>query len=82
MEYAYCKDSTVESGLIIKNYVTRTSMMSSTTSALEAPVTTNCAALEAFRMGYVKVILCGGGFGESAMEATSFSFSWSYAVEK
>nr|GMC64701.1 hypothetical protein Iba_chr02dCG7390 [Ipomoea batatas] len=45
-------------------------------SALDAPGTTRAMFAEELITGNVKVILSGGGFGESLMNATHFSFSW------
>nr|GLL20013.1 unknown [Ipomoea trifida] len=45
-------------------------------SALDAPGTTRAIFAEELMTGNVKVILSGGGFGESLMNATHFSFSW------
>lgn len=45
------------------------------TAALFSPVATNMTLWAAFSTGSVRVTLCGGGFGESLIGATTFSRS-------
>lgn len=46
------------------------------TAALPSPVATNTTVRAAFSTGRVNVMRCGGGFGESVIAATIFSFSY------
>jgi len=57
---------------------TLTSRISCTTGAFPAPVHTNIAACARLSTGNVSVTRCGGGFGESTIDATSSDDSCNY----